>query len=484
MSSIELTNTEIIEFYNANPNINVNDINLFFITIIRQLSTNLSSTMNDTNIGKIMQMVTDVSSKLDAMDCRISLKLIELKSEYIDSVKELLSNTSAKDEASLYHILERTQDTLLSKTSLLLNEFVPKTQEGYSAIETIITSHYSEIQKTTKDLLSSRDSSSSSDALIANIDGQFTKMIGLVQQPICTALQSSEERTQTNLRQMSTQLTEQETASKGLAAEMTTFLDKYKNNSSTKGNVSESELYSLLQTIMPTDEIIRCSSDTAACDIRVNRQDETKPTILFENKNYGRSVDTDEIKKFERDICIQKQHGIFLSQTSPIVFKDTFHIDIINGYILVYIPNANYDGSKIRVAINIIDHLAAQLLEIQRLMPDEDSSGKKSMSPSVLNKIIKEYVEFGMKKMEMCEIVKTMSKQMTDKLDEMQLPSLNSFLLGTGQYKNDKFGCSLCNFTGKNKSSLSAHMRNCKKINTPPPVSSPKTSPIAEKMIE
>ena len=125
MSSIELTNTEIIEFYNANPNINVNDINLFFITIIRQLSTNLSSTMNDTNIGKIMQMVTDVSSKLDAMDCRISLKLIELKSEYIDSVKELLSNTSAKDEASLYHILERTQDTLLSKTSLLLNEFVP-----------------------------------------------------------------------------------------------------------------------------------------------------------------------------------------------------------------------------------------------------------------------------------------------------------------------------------------------------------------------
>jgi hypothetical protein len=213
---------------------------------------------------------------------------------------------------------------------------------------------------------------------------------------------------------------------------------------------------------MPTDEIIKVSTETAACDIKVNRADENKPSILFENKNYSRSVDAEEIKKFERDICLQKQHGIMLSQASPIVFKGAFHIDIINGLILVYIPNAQYDPEKIKVAVNIIDHLSIQLEEIKQQLPNKEC-GVKNISPSVLNKIIKEYTAFGIKKTEMIDLIKGMAKQMSDKVDELHLPGLNSFLIGTGQYKNVQLGCTLCSFQGKNKSSLSAHMRNCKK---------------------
>ena len=50
---------------------------------------------------------------------------------------------------------------------------------------------------------------------------------------------------------------------------------------------------------MPSDEIIKVNSDTATCDLKVNRMDKSKPSILFENKDYSRSVTTDEIKKFD-----------------------------------------------------------------------------------------------------------------------------------------------------------------------------------------
>ena len=84
------------------------------------------------------------------------------------------------------------------------------------------------------------------------------------------------------------------------------FLNKYKHNSSTNGNVSEYELYSILQNIFPSDEIIDCSTETATCDYRVNRLNKSKPTILFENKDYSRSVTTEEIKK-QRLIELQKK---------------------------------------------------------------------------------------------------------------------------------------------------------------------------------
>jgi len=474
-TSITITREEVVAFYNQHEGIDVDEVNLFFINIIKQLKTNMSTNINDANIAKIVRMVTDVGAKLDSFDNGFSLKLMELKNNYVDSIKDVLSATSLTETAAIQNTLERNQDTLLAKTSVLLNEFIPHTQHGYVELERIITSHYAAIHQTAKSLVVTQSATDDSSAKVFSaIDEQFGKMIGQVHQPICTFIQQSDERTRDNLRQLDARLGEQQQNHQMLTSEMNAFLNKYKNNSSSKGAVSESELYSLLQSIMPTDEIIRCASETAACDIRVNRADSARPTILFENKNYARSVDTEEIAKFERDVATQKQHGIFLSQASPIVFKDTFHIDIINGLILVYIPNANYDGEKIRVAVSIIDHLAPQLAELARESRDastDGGAGNRTISTVMLNAVIKEYTEFGLKKIEAAELVKTMTKQFTDKLDEMQFPSLTKFLLGTGQFRLDKFSCPHCSFGGKNKSSLSAHMRTCKKpAIAPPPV--------------
>jgi hypothetical protein len=254
-------------------------------------------------------------------------------------------------------------------------------------------------------------------------------------------------------------LSTQQVTQEKLTGELNDFLNKYKNNSSSKGNVSEAELYYILQTVMPSDEILKVGSDTATCDFKVNRIDKNRPTILFENKDYSRSVTTEEVKKFERDLQLQKNHGIFVSQKSPITFKQNFQIDIINGLIHIYIPNAEYEIDKIKIAVDIIDNLSSKLQNISNTNEDEYSINKEDM-----DEIIDEYRTFVTQKLQMIETIKNINKQLLDKMEEIQLPKLKKLFIKIGNIENDNdFKCIFCNtWSGKNKASLGAHVRNCK----------------------
>ena len=458
---IIIKNPDVISFYQQHPNINIETINLFFIDIIKKLSTNLSSTMNDNNISKLLSMVTEMNTTINKFDTSFSLKLMELKKDYMEELKQAMNNNAINEKGNMQSVLERNHDNLVAKTQLLLNEFMPRSQEGYYKLEKVLKEHFNIMNSATKRILEQTNKEESSE-IVKNIDDQFSKMVSLIHQPICNYIQSSEERTLNNIQQVKDNVNSHKQSQETLATEMNSFLNKYKNNSNLKGNISETELYYVLQKLMPSDEILRCGSESATCDIKVNRCDPNKPTILFENKNYTGTVDTEEVRKFERDIQLQKKHGIFLSQNSPITFKSEFHIDIINGLILVYVPNAEYDLNKIKVAIDIVDKLSIHVSELVSKTDKEVKEEHQIMNNRDLTAIIKEYTEFGIKKMETIDMIKTMSKQMIEKLEEMQMPNLNKYLMGTGQYKSDKMLCQFCGvFNGKNKSSLAAHMRNC-----------------------
>ena len=458
---IIIKNPDVISFYQQHPNINIETINLFFIDIIKKLSTNLSSTMNDNNISKLLSMVTEMNTTINKFDTSFSLKLMELKKDYMEELKQAMNNNAINEKGNMQSVLERNHDNLVTKTQLLLNEFMPRSQEGYYKLEKVLKEHFNIMNSATKRILEQTNKEESSE-IVKNIDDQFSKMVSLIHQPICNYIQSSEERTLNNIQQVKDNVNSHKQSQETLATEMNSFLNKYKNNSNLKGNISETELYYVLQKLMPSDEILRCGSESATCDIKVNRCDPNKPSILFENKNYTGTVDTEEVRKFERDIQLQKKHGIFLSQNSPITFKSDFHIDIINGLILVYVPNAEYDLNKIKVAIDIVDKLSIHVSDLVSKTEKEVKEEHQIMNNRDLTAIIKEYTEFGIKKLETIDMFKMMSKQMIEKLEEMQMPNLNKYLMGTGQYKSDKMLCQFCGvFNGKNKSSLAAHMRNC-----------------------
>jgi hypothetical protein len=403
-------------------------------------------------------MVTDIHTNFKS---DIIIKLGESKKEYIEDIKTILQNNSLTTNEKISSLIERNNDNLLAKTTLIVNDVIPKSQDkNYLQIENCIKTFCSSItQDTTKLLELNNKDDTNIDVIIKDIETQFTKMISTIQQPIFSFIQSSEERTNSGIQTVKDNLITQQSVNQKLTSELNDFLNKYKNNSSTKGNVSEAELYYILQSLMPSDEIIKVNSDTATCDIKINRMDKSKPSILFENKDYGRSVTTDEVKKFERDLQIQKLHGIFISQKSPITYKNNFQIDIINGLIHIYIPNAEYDASKIKIAIDIIDNLALKLKLIENTNDDDYSINKEDMED-----IIEEYRNFVSQKLQMIDTIKLVTKQLIDKMEDIQLPKIKKLFMKLGNIENDNdFKCTFCNsWSGRNKASLGAHIRNCK----------------------
>jgi hypothetical protein len=458
---IKITDETILAFYRENKNLDFVAMNHIFIDILKSLSSNLSNTINSTINSKVLSMVTDIHTNLNANKTDIINKFHESKKEYIEDIKTILQNNSLNTNEKISSLIERNNDNLLTKTTLIVNDVIPKSQDkNYLQIENCIKTFCSSItQDTSKILALTKKDDAHIDVIIKDIETQFTKMISTIQQPIFSFIQSSEERTNSGIQNVKDNLITQQSINQKLTGELNDFLNKYKNNSSTKGNISEAELYYILQSLMPSDEIIKVNSDTATCDLKVNRMDKSKPSILFENKDYSRSVTTDEVKKFERDIQTQKLHGVFISQKSPVTYKNNFQIDIINGLIHIYIPNAEYDTNKIKIAIDIIDNLALKLKLIENTNNDDYSINKEDMED-----IIEEYRIFISQKLQMIDTIKLMTKQLIDKMEDIQLPKLKKLFMKLGNIENDNdFKCTFCNsWSGKNKASLGAHIRNCK----------------------
>lgn len=452
----------IIAFYKENPNLDFIMMNHIFIDILKKLSTNLSDTINNNINNKILSTLTDMSKDIQKLNTDITTRLHDSKKEYIEDVKLILSNNSLSNSEKISSILEKNNDTLITKTNLLVNEIIPKNQEKYySQIDSTIKNLYTSISQDTNRLFENINKDEKVfKEYVENIELQFNKMIQNIQQPIFSFIQSSEERTTTNIQQMKDKLTSQQGTQEVLSNEMNVFLNKYKYNSSKKGDVSETELYYVIQQVFPSDEIIDCRSETASCDYRVNRLNKDKPTILFENKDYTRSATTEEVNKFERDLKIQRCHGVFLSQNSFITYKENLQIDIIDGLIHVYIPNAQYSHEKVKLAVDIIDNLSSRLKTIQ----NHTENTTVTINKEDLIELTEVFCEYTKQKNQLIDIVKSSNKQILDKIEEMQLIVLKKILVKNGLLLDeDDFKCKFCNsFTGKNKASLGAHVRTCK----------------------
>jgi len=479
MENLTITDKTVVAFYNDNPHLDVNNINHIFIDILKQLSTNLSTKIDNTMTSQILSIVTDLKGELYKLNTEFSIKLNDTKKDYMSDMKELFSHselfttdTIYKTQDKMNTLLEKSNETLLNKTTLLMNEIIPKSNDkNYASIEGCIKQFFGTIAEDTKAWLR-MNSYEKEDGFVEAIDKNINKMFSTVQASLFNAIQASESRTFSNIQQIHDNIVLQKQNQDSLTGELTTFLNKYKTNSSVKGSVSECELYSLLQKILPTDYLVRCSAEACSCDIRLTRKDKRLPNILFENKDYTATVNSEEIDKFERDLKLQRSHGIFISQNSPIAYKENFHIDIIGNLIHLYIPNAGYDVEKIKLAVNIVDSLAEKL----NMNLAETNDEVYEVSIDDFENLKKEFCDFANKKLEMLDLIKMITKQLTDKLDAIELPVLKRLTVGNTETKNLGIICSLCNkFNAKNKASLGAHMKHCRLVNAEKKNTSPNT---------
>ena len=463
-NSITITDAKILAYQRENPSIDIIPVIHLVLDLIQNLSCNLTTTVNSSMNARILSVVSNIEKNVALMKTDFNERIHETKKEYIDDVKVVLTNNSLTNNEKINAIIEKTADNILTKTTLLINEVVPKGNEKIcSQLEGCIKSGCLAIENDTKKLLETNSKGDNqTHELISNIDKHFANMVSNIQQPIFSFIQSSEERTTTGIQQIKDSASIQQHFQEKLTSELNEFLNKYKHNSSIKGAVSETELYHMLQHTMKGDDIINVSTETASCDFRVNRRDPNKPTILFENKDYARNVSSEEVRKFERDLQIQKKHGIFISQKTCITFKTDFQIDIINGLIHIYLSEANYDTTKLKTAIDIVDSLSSKLEVIANA--SETTEKPYPINKEDIDELAEEYRNFGIQKLAMHETIRQMNKQLLDKLEELQLPKIKKLLIKLGNIENDaEFKCIHCNVGGwKNKASLAAHTRGCK----------------------
>jgi hypothetical protein len=463
IEQIVVKDQTIIAFYKENPNLNFVTMNHIFIDILKKLSTNLNETITNNINHKILSTLTDLSKDIMGFKQDITTKLHDTKKEYIDNVKLILENSTMTTNDKIQNILEKNSDAIVTKTTSIINEIVPKHNDKFfNQIEVSIRNLYDSINQDTNKLIENinKDDKNITE-FVNNIDTKFNSMITSMQQPIFSFIQSSEERTSNNVQQIRDKITSQQLSQESLNFGVHEFLNKYKHNSSSKGNVSEYELYSILQIIFPSDEIIDCSGETSTCDYKVNRLNVKKPAILFENKDYSRSVTTEEIKKFERDLKQQKLHGIFISHKSNITYKEPFQIDIIDNLIHIYLPNTEYSVEKIKIAVEIIDTLSNKLIHITDIQAETTTI---NITKEDIDELVEMFNDFNTQKASIIDTIKTSNKQILDKIEGMQINSVKKLLNKNGVFQSDDdFKCKHCTtFTGKNKASLGAHIRNCK----------------------
>lgn len=475
--SLTITNKKIWNFYKENPHISFEEMNIVFHEIVEKLIDDMSRTLSSSVNSQILSTIQDQNNQISDLKNNISnlqssvsnlntditnnvvIKFMDLKKEYIEDVKNIVSLNSNEKTEKLSSLIEKQNEVLIEKTSSIINDVVPKNQESYNKVlNDTLRTFQSNLTEDTKNLLNSNNNDGIKE-FISNFDVKCSTLMQNVQSPIYNYISSSEERINSNIQSMKETTSSSKIKQETIMDELSDYLKKFRN-SSFKGNMAESELENLLTKMYPSGEIINTSNLKASGDFILKR--EGKPNIMLENKSYDRNVNPDEVKKFIRDSEELRMHSIFLSQHTGITCKSNYQIEIHKGSILVYVHNVEYSADKVQVAIDIIENLHNKMDIIY------SENEENIITTEVLDDINRDFQTFITQKDAIISFCKENQRKLITQVENLSFISLEKYL-STKYASARKTGyvCELCNnYTAPSKKSLSAHQRGCRKANT------------------
>lgn len=474
MKSISITNERILRFYKDNPNINFEAVNIIFIDLFDQLLRDMNNTMNSTIQSQILLSVHENSEKLNTMigsvdslkekvqlmhteiTNNILLKFNEIKENYIIDLRTLLKENTNENIGSL---LEKMNHQLIDKTTLVINEVIPKSQsQCYSQIHESIRSFHKSISDDTRVLLKYIDNNTLKDYM-NHFEMKSSMMLQNLQQPIYTYISGSEERIQQNINTMKEQ---NKQIQEKMIGELSKIIHYYKENPLSTNTSNTMDI--LLNKLYNTSEVVPLRSqiyNNIDNTFLIKRTNKTK--ILFHSIDIERNVNQDEIQDFIHLIEEQKSHGIFLSQQSGFSNKPNFHIEIYNKMIIIFVHNVQYSIEKIKSAVDIIDHLSVKLREL-----NNDNEYEYHIDKEILEEINKEFQNFMNQKESIMNVLKESQKKVFSQMDEFKFPTLDKFLSTKygAHIQRQGLKCDLCkNFNANNLKALAAHKRGCSRKN-------------------
>ena len=420
---LSTTNEKIITFYKNHPSISFEQSNLFLIELLEKFTDQDNESVSMKIISQMMERLKSMEENLQRQEGTMSLKMMEMKEKYMEDIKMILSNNVSEKFSPL---LQNYNQQLLDKTQILFQTLPDKIKELQTFIET----------ETKNQLQHQAMNQGHSQIDLSQIEQRFAQ-------------------TQREIEAGFKQVTDISTQNQ---QNVTELLGKM-NNSSHKGKISENLLFSILQNLYPSANVEFVGTTKETGDFILERKN--KPKVLIENKDYSRSVPTEEILKFIRDTEIQACCGLFISSNSGICGKDSYEVQVNNGNVLVYIQFCNNDSDKVKIGIDIIDHFKEMLDHL------DQGDDNEEISKEVVKEINDEYKLWASNRAAMLKCIKEFHETMKKQLDTMSIPSLEKYLstrFSPVSTVSTMTPCPHCGFPCKNKQALSAHQRGCPKL--------------------
>jgi hypothetical protein len=441
MYNITISNKRIYDFYNINPNVSIESMNLILLDFLDTIGKDLNAVMRDNAMDELSKNIKDIKQQVSFLNDGFSVKLHEYNKEYIDTMKTYISLSSSENRDIIIQLLNKNTDTFIEKISQTAPETTVALKENMNLLRDTMA-------KDIKEFVSSANQSSDMKEFVSQMDSKILS----IQQSLYSVVSSNQENLSSKLESIKENAVVSQHTNDKVMNELNEFLFKYKTSSQQKGAVSEIQLQSLLNKMYPSAEIVDSHGLTSSCDFIIKR--EGKDDILIENKNFNLSVDNRDITKFLFDADKQKSHAIMLSQQSGIVGKPDCYIELNGNKIIMYLHEVNYNADKIRIAVNTIDHLSVKLNEYSR----EDNG--LCITEDTLNKINDEYQMFLSQRSSLQSVLKDFNKKMNSQIESIQLPSLNLYLSDKYASADNKvFVCDQCQMVFQSKRALTSHSK-------------------------
>lgn len=454
-----INNKRIYDFYNANPNISVETVNLIILDLIEEINTDMSKVFTNTKLGELVESVKDMKKQIYSFNDNLSVKLQDHNKSFIETFKLIIGNTSNESNEKIVNMLTKNTDHFIERINFVL----PKSQdETNMKIQENLFSFQKSINEDIRTFLHASHSDNNLKDFISTIESK----IQLMQQPIYNIISTHQDQLNTKISLIREENSIAKNTHDKVFGDLNDFLNKYKNSSQFKGQISENTLNKILVELYPTGEVINTTGSTACGDFMLKRNN-NKPTILFENKNYLQNINIEESKKYIKDVLQNKCSGVMISQNSGIVGKPDFFIEIHDGNVLIYLHNVNYSKEKIKTAVDIIDNLSDRLSTITQKEGETGVSIKKE----ILDRINEQFQLFKTQKEMLINTSKDIQKRLITQIEDMNMPDLKMFLDDKyASIQNQEFICTVCNQGFLNKKALAshkkAHSNKGKKVNS------------------
>jgi hypothetical protein len=462
---LTIDNKEVFDFYEKHS-LNFEQMNVLFCNILHTIITSTDKAFNQTMVDKLFENVNIITNKVNsienivnnqqtAVSSLLNLKFNDYRKECMSDLKLILTSNNIDHITPL---IRETNANLIDKTTLIINELLPKNQESLSRD---INSNFKLLQstilnETSKFLSSSLDKKTIEDFLSSinlNMSQAHNTLTNLISSSE-TRIESKLEVNDSKMNEIKNIFSDNNNSQKLLQTSVNEMLKKFEKGIG-KGSVSEHITYNILLTLFPCAQIDHVGDTKEMGDIILIRNG--KPKILIENKDHDScNVPKQDVEKFIRDCDIQKCCGIMLAQNRGIANKRNFEIQINNGNVLLYVHEVNFDVDKIKTSIEIVEQFKFKLDEI-----NINNDNNYVIEHDTLEEINKEFNSYILQKHALLKLIRDFNEKMSSSVNDLKMPCIEKFLsnnFATSSAQGDKI-CTYCEkYIPK---SMSSHHRYC-----------------------